>query len=201
MNEQAKRIQKPRCFLVYALAPENLPSADANRIFNDFIGDRDLPLVVYHDHFIGQPSGIAIFYVDKVEARDACSIRNTWKAGGLTFSHWCSPIAQPLLMNKLLSRLKRIATWIGKIYRRKSVLRMETHAAKPKRQKKNRMSFDKIVEEPIKKAQERGEFDNPPGKGKPIDLSAYFEMPEDVRVAQSVLKNAGFKSREVDLLN
>lgn len=63
------------------------------------------------------------------------------------------------------------------------------------------MSFDKIVEELIKKAQERGEFDNLPGKGKPIDLSEYFEMPEDVRAAQSLLKNSGFKSREVELLN
>jgi len=63
------------------------------------------------------------------------------------------------------------------------------------------MSFDKIVEELIKNAQERGEFDNLPGKGKPIDLTEYFQMPEDVRVTQSVLKNAGFKSREVDLLN
>ena len=62
------------------------------------------------------------------------------------------------------------------------------------------MSFDKLVEEMIKKAQERGEFDNLPGKGKPIDLSEYFEMPEDVRVAQSVLKNAGMKSHEVELL-
>jgi hypothetical protein len=63
------------------------------------------------------------------------------------------------------------------------------------------MSFDKIVEELIKKAQERGEFDNLPGKGKPIDLTEYFEMPEDVRVAQSLLKDSGFKSREVELLN
>ena len=52
----------------------------------------------------------------------------------------------------------------------------------------------------IKKAQERGEFDNLPGKGKPIDLTEYFEMPEDVRVAQTMLKNAGMTSREVDLL-
>ena len=29
------------------------------------------------------------------------------------------------------------------------------------------MSFNKIVEEMIKKAKERGEFDNLPGKGKP----------------------------------
>lgn len=63
------------------------------------------------------------------------------------------------------------------------------------------MSFDKIVEELIKEAQERGDFDNLPGKGKPIDLSAYFDTPEDVRVAQSVLKNAGFASREMELLN
>ena len=52
----------------------------------------------------------------------------------------------------------------------------------------------------IKDAQERGEFDNLPGKGKPIDLTTYFDTPEDIRVAQSVLKNAGMTSREVDLL-
>ncbi len=63
------------------------------------------------------------------------------------------------------------------------------------------MNFDKLIEEKIRQAQERGDFNNLPGKGKPVDLSAYFETPEDVRVAQSVLKNAGFTSREVDLLN
>jgi hypothetical protein len=63
------------------------------------------------------------------------------------------------------------------------------------------MSFDKLVEEKIREAQQRGEFDNLPGKGKPIDLTAYFETPEDIRLAQSVLKNGGFTSREVDLLN
>jgi len=62
------------------------------------------------------------------------------------------------------------------------------------------MNLDKLVEEMIKQAQERGEFDNLPGKGQPIDLTEYFEMLEDVRVAQSVLKNAGMTSREVELL-
>ena len=33
------------------------------------------------------------------------------------------------------------------------------------------MSFDRIVEAIIKEAMERGEFENLPGKGKPIDLS------------------------------
>ena len=54
------------------------------------------------------------------------------------------------------------------------------------------MSFDRIVEAIIKEAMERGEFDDLPGKGKPIDLTEYFETPEDVRMANSVLKNAGY---------
>jgi hypothetical protein len=62
------------------------------------------------------------------------------------------------------------------------------------------MSFDRIVEAIIKEAMERGEFDDLPGKGKPIDLTEYFETPEEVRMANSVLKNAGITSREVDLL-
>jgi len=62
------------------------------------------------------------------------------------------------------------------------------------------MSLEKAVEAIIREAQERGDFDNLKGKGKPIDLSAYFETPEDVRLAYSVLKNAGMVSVEVDLL-
>jgi hypothetical protein len=60
--------------------------------------------------------------------------------------------------------------------------------------------FDKIVEAIIKDAMDRGEFDNLPGKGMPIDLTEYFETPEEVRLAHSILKNAGMTSREVDLL-
>jgi DnaJ-like protein len=62
------------------------------------------------------------------------------------------------------------------------------------------MSFDQIIEAIIKEAMERGEFDNLPGKGKPIDLTQYFETPEEIRLVNSVLKNAGMTSREVDLL-
>ena len=62
------------------------------------------------------------------------------------------------------------------------------------------MSFANLIEALIKEAQERGQFDNLPGKGKPIDLTDYFNTPEDIRVAQSVLKNAGMIPAEVDLL-
>jgi hypothetical protein len=47
MNEHAKRIAKPRCFLLYALAPDGLPAAEANRVLNEFIADRGLPLALY----------------------------------------------------------------------------------------------------------------------------------------------------------
>ena len=62
------------------------------------------------------------------------------------------------------------------------------------------MSLDKAVEAIIKEAQERGEFDNLKGSGKPLDLSAYFETPEDVRMAYSLLQNAGMVSAEIELL-
>ena len=57
-------------------------------------------------------------------------------------------------------------------------------------------SIEKIIQEAIK----RGDFDNLKNKGKPIDLTAYFETPEDVRMAYSMLQNAGMVSAEVELL-
>ena len=62
------------------------------------------------------------------------------------------------------------------------------------------MLFDKIVEAAIQEAMARGEFENLPGQGKPIDLTEYFNTPEDVRVAQAMLKNAGMVPVELELL-
>lgn len=47
---------------------------------------------------------------------------------------------------------------------------------------------------------ERGEFDNLAGAGKPIDLSAYFDTPEEIRLAYSVLKSADILPQEAELL-
>lgn len=71
MSRPPVRIKKPRCFLVYALAPGGLSAAEANRVFNEFIGDRSLPLIVFHDHFIGDAGGVAIFYAQSKEERQA----------------------------------------------------------------------------------------------------------------------------------
>ena len=62
------------------------------------------------------------------------------------------------------------------------------------------MSPKKSIESVILEAQERGDFDNLKGKGKPIDLSAYFETPEEFRLTYSVLKNANMVAAEVELL-
>jgi len=62
------------------------------------------------------------------------------------------------------------------------------------------MSLEKLVESIIRDAIARGEFDSLPGQGKPIDLTEYFNTPEDVRVAQAMLKNAGMVPVEVELL-
>jgi hypothetical protein len=66
-----RRIRKPRCFLVYALAPPSLSPSEANDVFNSLVADLKLPLVVFHDHFIGQPGGIAIFYAETMDEREA----------------------------------------------------------------------------------------------------------------------------------
>ena len=71
---------------------------------------------------------------------------------------------------------------------------------KPPKKRNNIIRSDRRSRHFIKEALERGEFDNLPGKGKPIDLTEYFETPEEIRLANSVLKNAGMTSREVDLL-
>src|SRR5262249_866501 len=62
------------------------------------------------------------------------------------------------------------------------------------------MSFQKSVDEKIEAAIARGEFDNLPGKGEPLDLDAYFATPEHLRLGYSILKTADIIPEEVELL-
>ena len=62
------------------------------------------------------------------------------------------------------------------------------------------MSIEKFVEDQIKKAMAEGEFDNLSGKGKPIDLNAYFQTPEHLRICYSILKNSNFVPEEIQML-
>jgi hypothetical protein len=58
--------------------------------------------------------------------------------------------------------------------------------------------FDAIAEQKIREAIERGELDDLPGQGQPLDLSGDPLVPEDVRMAYRILRNAGFLPPELD---
>lgn len=59
--------------------------------------------------------------------------------------------------------------------------------------------IDRIAEQRIAEAIGRGEFDNLPGAGKPLCLDDEAPIPEELRVAYRILKNAGFVPPEVEL--
>ena len=60
------------------------------------------------------------------------------------------------------------------------------------------LSLDAIAERRIREAQERGEFDDLPGAGAPLELDDDALVPEELRTAYRVLKNAGFLPPEVE---
>jgi hypothetical protein len=62
------------------------------------------------------------------------------------------------------------------------------------------MSLDRAIEEIIQAAIARGEFKDLPGQGKPQDHTSYFSLPEEDRLAFTVLKNSGYVPEEVALL-
>lgn len=68
------------------------------------------------------------------------------------------------------------------------------------RQIASSMSFHSDADEKIKEAIAKGEFDNLPGKGRPLDLDAYFATPEDLRMGYSLLKSAEIIPEEMELL-
>ena len=61
--------------------------------------------------------------------------------------------------------------------------------------------LDFLVEQKIREAQACGEFDDLPGAGQPLDLSDDALIPEELRLAYRILKNAGFVPPEVEALN
>ena len=61
-------------------------------------------------------------------------------------------------------------------------------------------ALDDLVESRIRDAQERGEFDDLPGAGRPLPDEDLSGVPEELRVAWRVLRNAGCVPPEVDAL-
>jgi hypothetical protein len=59
--------------------------------------------------------------------------------------------------------------------------------------------FQRIAERRILEAIKKGEFENLSGAGKPLKLEDDSNVPEDLRMAYKVLKNAGYVPPEVSL--
>ena len=61
--------------------------------------------------------------------------------------------------------------------------------------------FDKIADEKIREAIERGEFSDLPGQGKPLALEDDRHLPQDIRLAYKILKNANCLPPEIEIRN
>ena len=61
--------------------------------------------------------------------------------------------------------------------------------------------LDFLAEQRIADAVSRGELEGLPGEGRPLELDDDKLVPEDLRLAYRILKNAGFVPPEVEALN
>jgi hypothetical protein len=59
--------------------------------------------------------------------------------------------------------------------------------------------IDKVAEEKIKQAVEKGELQNLPGEGRPLQLDDDLQVPAELRAGYRLLKNAGYIPPEVTL--
>ncbi len=65
-------------------------------------------------------------------------------------------------------------------------------------QRKSPRDWESWIDQQIREAQERGEFDNLAGKGKPLDLTANPYAP-DRELAFKILKDAGYAPEWIEL--
>jgi len=59
--------------------------------------------------------------------------------------------------------------------------------------------IDQLVEQQVHDAMQRGEFDDLPGSGRPLILDDDTLVPEELRVAYRLLKNAGYLPPQLQL--
>jgi hypothetical protein len=59
--------------------------------------------------------------------------------------------------------------------------------------------IDKVAEEKIKQAIEKGELQDLPGEGQPLQLDDDCHVPAELRAGYRLLKNAGYIPPEVNL--
>lgn len=73
------REKDKRCYVLIGYAPKGTTFRKANLALNEFISDKSLGLVLFHDHFMGTPGGIALFSVDDAQQLAALQQRGPLK--------------------------------------------------------------------------------------------------------------------------
>lgn len=59
--------------------------------------------------------------------------------------------------------------------------------------------LERIVEERIQVSQKKGDFDNLPGTGKPLEFEDDSHVPEELRLPFKILKNADCLPPEIEI--
>ncbi|MGD0189430.1 MAG: hypothetical protein ABSD74_01680 [Rhizomicrobium sp.] len=118
------RTKRPRCYLVYAGAPDGTAMRAANdaiNAINALVGDEALPLCFFHDHFLDRPGGLAVFYVTShadVDAIDEGIVRHLkdWNAE-----------ARPLIFSFNPAAFDEQIAYTLRTYRDKDWSELKTH--------------------------------------------------------------------------
>jgi len=76
---------------------------------------------------------------------------------------------------------------------------MISHARRGEREGKIVFLLEAMAENKIREAMARGEFENLPGAGKPLRLEDDSMIPDDLRVAYKILRNAGCIPPELEV--
>ncbi|REJ08110.1 DUF1992 domain-containing protein [Halobacillus trueperi] len=61
------------------------------------------------------------------------------------------------------------------------------------------MDYGHLIEEKIKQSMKKGDFDNLPGKGKPLSKDEFAHLPPELRNSYRILKNANMLPEEMIL--
>lgn len=61
------------------------------------------------------------------------------------------------------------------------------------------MDYGHLIEEKIKQSMKKGDFDNLPGKGKPLPKDEFSHLPPELRNSYRILKNANMLPEEMIL--
>jgi hypothetical protein len=71
-----------RCYLLFGYTPKRVSHRRANLALNEFVADKRRGLVLYHDHFVDKPGGLAVIFVETPE--DLGALRDPGPLAGWT---------------------------------------------------------------------------------------------------------------------